>query len=72
MPYPMKKREKQMKEYIYLNDDNEPIYSSSDKPLKFEEQTPCIVLNFESEWERKTILDSIFGKERENGLTTIN
>ena len=48
------------REYIYFNDDEEPIYSSSEKPLKYEDQTLCIVLEFQSKRERDIVLNAIF------------
>ena len=49
-----------MKEYIYFDENEEPIYSSSNQPLECEDQTLCIVLKFQSERERDIILDAIF------------
>jgi hypothetical protein len=51
-----------IKEYIYFNDD-EPTYSSSYKPLKYEDQTLCIVLEFQTERERDIMLNAIFPSE---------
>tara|TARA_Y100001951_G_scaffold93975_1_gene90070 strand:- start:471 stop:671 length:201 start_codon:yes stop_codon:yes gene_type:complete len=59
-----------MIEYIYFDDNNEPLYSSSDVPLEFEDQTLCVVLKFQSEFEREIILNAIFNlpqpTDREN------
>ena len=52
------------KEYIYFDDDKEPIYSSSEKPLKYEDQTLCIVLEFQSKRERDIVLNAIFPGDR--------
>jgi|10_taG_2_1085330.scaffolds.fasta_scaffold148229_3 hypothetical protein len=52
-----------IKEYIYFSDDEEPTYSSSDKPLKYENQTLCIVLEFQTERERDIMLNAIFPSE---------
>ena len=47
------------REYIYFDETEEPIYSS-EKPLKYEDHTLCIVLDFQSERERDIVLNAIF------------
>ena len=46
-------------EYIYFNDNREPIYSSRE-PLKYEDQTLMVKLQFNTKEERSIILDAIF------------
>ena len=45
-------------EYIYFNDNREPIYSSRE-PLKYEDQTLMVKLQFNTKEERSIILDAI-------------
>ena len=46
-------------EYIYFNDNREPIYSSRE-PLEYEDQTLMVKLQFNTKEERRIILDAIF------------
>ena len=51
-------------EYIYFNDNREPIYSSRE-PLKYEDQTLMVKLQFNTKEERRIILDAIFYNNQE-------
>ena len=51
-------------EYIYFNDNREPIYSSRE-PLEYEDQTLMVKLQFNTKEERRIILDAIFGGNNE-------
>ena len=47
-------------EYIYFDDEWENIiYTSRNKPLEYEDQTPCIKLQTEQEVDMDKILDLI-------------
>ena len=55
--------ENKIKEYIYFDDNGDAIYSSSGEPLEYEDQTPCVCLEFHSETDKNMVLDAIFPKE---------
>ena len=49
-----------MKEYIYFDNEEDAIYSSSEEPLKYENNTLCVCLEFQNEKDKELILNSIF------------
>jgi len=49
----------QTKEYIYLDDEGDILYTSRNKPLKYEEQTDCILIECGNEYDLDRILDLI-------------
>ena len=53
-----------MNEYIYFNNENKPIYAAS-KPMEFENQTLCVKLEFDNSFDRKLVLNAIFGNTKE-------
>jgi len=65
--------ENKIKEYIYFDDNGDAIYSSSKpfsviysssgEPLEYEDQTPCVCLEFHSETDKNMVLDAIFPKD---------
>jgi hypothetical protein len=49
---------KDTQEFIYLDDDYKNIlYTSRNKPLKYEDQTPCIMVQVQDERDMDIILD---------------
>tara|TARA_A100001391_G_scaffold146119_1_gene103714 strand:+ start:996 stop:1181 length:186 start_codon:yes stop_codon:yes gene_type:complete len=46
-------------EYIYLNDDKKVIYSSRNKPLKYEDQTICIKVTTDNVVDMEMLLDCL-------------
>lgn len=46
-------------EYIYLNDDKKVIYSSRNKPLKYEDQTLCIKVTTNNVDDMEMLLDCL-------------
>ena len=55
--------ENKIKEYIYFDDNGDASYSSSGEQLEYEDQTPCVCLEFHSETDKNMVLDAIFQKD---------
>jgi hypothetical protein len=44
-------------EYIYLDDDGQIMYTSRNLPLKYEDQTDCVVIKAENKYHMDRALD---------------
>ena len=44
-------------EYIYLDDDGQIMYTSRNLPLRYEDQTECVVIRAENEYHMDKALD---------------
>ncbi len=51
-------------EYIYLDDNGQIMYTSRNYPLKYEDQTDCIKIEVDTDYDMDRILDLMgLGKE---------
>ena len=46
-----------IKEYIYLDNNGDIMYTSRNLPMKYEDQTDCIVIQCTNEYDLDRILD---------------
>ena len=53
---------KKVIEYIYLDDNGEIMYTSRNYPLKYEDQTDCIIIECDNEFDLNRILDIMLKK----------
>ena len=44
-------------EYVYLDDDGTIMYTSRNHPLKYEDQTDCIKLEVDTDYDMDRVLD---------------
>ena len=44
-------------EYLYLDEDGEIMYTSRNRPLKYEDQTDCIRVQTDSDFDMDRLLD---------------
>ena len=44
-------------EFIYLDDDGKIMYTSRNNPLKYEDQTDCIKIEVENDFDMDRVLD---------------
>tara|TARA_Y100000310_G_scaffold63300_1_gene58709 strand:+ start:252 stop:503 length:252 start_codon:yes stop_codon:yes gene_type:complete len=52
-------------EYIYLNDDGTIYGTSRNHPMKYEDQTDCIVIECSSEFDMDRLLDLLIPQDDE-------
>jgi len=43
-------------EYIYIDDDGQIMYTSRNKPLKYEDQTDCIKIEVDTDYDMDRVL----------------
>ena len=46
-------------EYLYLDEEGEIMYTSRNIPLEYEEQTDCIKIKCNSEYDMNRLLDKL-------------
>ena len=46
-------------EYLYLDEEGEIMYTSRNIPLEYEEQTDCIKIECNSEYDMNRLLDKL-------------
>ena len=46
-------------EYIYLDDEGNIMYTSRNKPMKYEDQTDCIKIECSNEFDLDRLLDKL-------------
>ena len=49
--------DKEFSEYIYLDNNGNIMYTSRNVPMKYEDQTDCIVIHCNSEYDLDRLLD---------------
>ena len=57
---------KSVKEYIYLDDNGEIMYTSRNKPMEYEDQTDCIMIQCPNEYDLDRILDMLIPETKES------
>ncbi len=57
----------QVTEYIYLNDNGQIMYTSRNNPLKYEDQTDCIKIEVDTNYDMDRVLDLMGLGQRNNG-----
>ena len=57
---------KEFSEYIYLNDDGTIYGTSRNIPMKYEDQTDCIVVYSNNEYDLDRLLDMLLPNTKES------
>ena len=50
---------KSVKEYIYLDENGEIMYTSRNKPMEYEDQTDCIKIECSNSYDLDRLLDKL-------------
>ena len=58
--------DKEFSEYIYLNDNGSIMYTSRNEPMRYEDQTDCIVVYSNNEHDLDRLLDMLLPETKES------